>query len=384
MYRLFQFVVIFLLSVSVSNANPPFSISGTVSDKQTGERLMFVNIGIEGTLSGTSSNALGEFTLTIPANLTDKNIYFSAIGYQNRSLPIASLTGKASVEVELESLTYGIEDIEVSTKSRVMYRIVRDASRAVSELFIAQAFSASAIYSSEKFIDQVAENKREALVTISDATGYGNKRDAFKARNYRFDKVKRNFDVENLKQGTTSMDELLTLDLLREPFNVSDTVYLSEYDLDMHRAEELNGDSVWVIAFRHSNPNASRTGNYYVTSYQGRLYISKTHKVLLKAETQIHSEMLSPINPDIAVQAEKAHTNVNLHYTTTYKNTDEGFMPDKFIVDKNYTTEKGERVRTLASLLYLGTETDEPVLMTSRQYYENLMSDPDFWLSFEQ
>lgn len=80
----------------VLNQNQSEQISGTVIDSQTGTTLPGVNIVVQGTTTGTSTNVDGEFQLTVPS-LSD-TLIISFIGYQTLTEPLA---GRVQLNVEL-------------------------------------------------------------------------------------------------------------------------------------------------------------------------------------------------------------------------------------------------------------------------------------------
>ena len=265
--KLFILNLLFILSSYNNFGQESISIYGTVYDISNNESLVFVNIGIEGTLIGTASNAFGEFQLTIPSEKITSNLYFSAIGYENLSIPVQKYVDEKLSSVRLKPLSYGIDDIEISTASRVLYKIVNEAAKAIPKHFVNKSFNNKALYSCEEFINQVSGKKRNALVLVSDASGYGSTEYAFTDRNYKFLNVQRNFEIKSLRDGTTSMDDLLTFDFARSPGNILDVSYLNEYDLELASEEILENDSVWVIEYKLGNPNVSQTGDLNVTSY---------------------------------------------------------------------------------------------------------------------
>lgn len=94
-----------IISVGVSdlrNTNPVTvevqdeTVRGLVTDAQTGEPLPGVNIVIEGTTTGTTSNMQGEFELNVP-NLNE-NLVFTFIGYESQ---IISIDSRSFLEVSL-------------------------------------------------------------------------------------------------------------------------------------------------------------------------------------------------------------------------------------------------------------------------------------------
>lgn len=61
-------------------------ISGTVTDAQSGEPLPGVNISVEGTTTGTSTNAKGEYSLEVPG--PESVLVFSFIGYRTQKITV--------------------------------------------------------------------------------------------------------------------------------------------------------------------------------------------------------------------------------------------------------------------------------------------------------
>ena len=71
-------------------------ISGRVLDSQTGDPLPGVNVLIKGTTSGTSTDAAGNFELTVPT--LQETLVFSFIGYQTLEVPI---DGRMELSIQL-------------------------------------------------------------------------------------------------------------------------------------------------------------------------------------------------------------------------------------------------------------------------------------------
>ena len=87
-------------------------VRGVVRDSQTGETMPGVNVYIENTQIGTSTNIDGEFELTVPS--TDITLMFSYIGYETLAVPLEgrveldlTLTAVAITGGELVVIGYG-------------------------------------------------------------------------------------------------------------------------------------------------------------------------------------------------------------------------------------------------------------------------------------
>jgi TonB-linked SusC/RagA family outer membrane protein len=85
------------------------TITGTVTDGESGETLPGVNILVKGTSTGTSTNANGDYELTVES-LQD-TLVFSFIGYQQESVPI---NGRTEVDIEMQSQAIMGEDVIVT------------------------------------------------------------------------------------------------------------------------------------------------------------------------------------------------------------------------------------------------------------------------------
>ncbi|MCC5941453.1 MAG: TonB-dependent receptor [Balneolaceae bacterium] len=83
-------------------------VSGTITEEGTGEPLMGVNIVIEGTTIGTSSNIDGEYQLNIPSD--DQVLVFSFIGYETKQV---NVDGRSVIDVSLAEISIVGEDLVV-------------------------------------------------------------------------------------------------------------------------------------------------------------------------------------------------------------------------------------------------------------------------------
>lgn len=365
----------FLLLVTiVSYGQGQLIVNGKVIDGSTGVAVSFVNIGIVGTLIGSASNVDGEFSFNIPAEHLDKQIYFSAIGYQNFEISVQDYNALVYKTIKLETLSYGIEGVEISTRSQVLYRKVCVVSAAISKNFIVVPFESKAIFSSEMYLGGVLQLKRDALISLSDESGYIKRNNAFAARNYQLINVIRNFEIESLNDGTLIIDELLTFDIARTRGNILDTLFLSSYNMEM--LEET--DDNWVIAYQNQKPNLSNSSDYYAKSVKGKLTIAKKGNVLLSSEATINADFQSILGRGFAADSANCLKNVDYHYTISYKNSPKGYLPEQITCIKNYINKQGKPVKLVASLSIIGIETNEPNMHFKRQYFEKMLSDNDF------
>jgi TonB-linked SusC/RagA family outer membrane protein len=85
-------------------------ISGTVTDGTTGEALAGVNIAIEGTTTGTITDASGKFTLEAPEQ--NQVLVISYIGYETQRI---TYTGQAILNVKINSSVQALSEVVVTS-----------------------------------------------------------------------------------------------------------------------------------------------------------------------------------------------------------------------------------------------------------------------------
>jgi TonB-dependent SusC/RagA subfamily outer membrane receptor len=107
-----------IISVGVSDIREPVTendlddlqetITGTVNDSQSGEALPGVNIVVEGTTIGTSTNTDGEYELAVPGS--DAVLVFSYIGYSTQRITVGD---QQVIDVRLQLDLAGMDEVVV-------------------------------------------------------------------------------------------------------------------------------------------------------------------------------------------------------------------------------------------------------------------------------
>ncbi|MDX1639694.1 MAG: carboxypeptidase-like regulatory domain-containing protein, partial [Balneolaceae bacterium] len=85
------------------------TVSGQVTDAASGEPLPGVNVVVQGTTTGTSTDSEGSYELNVPS-LQD-TLVFSFIGYQTQEVAI---NGRTSIDVALQTQAVSGEEILVT------------------------------------------------------------------------------------------------------------------------------------------------------------------------------------------------------------------------------------------------------------------------------
>lgn len=103
--RLLLFVALLIPSYS---AVAQQDVSGTVTDASDGQPLPGANVAIEGTNTGTITDADGEYSLTVPG--PDATLVFSFVGYQSRRVTVGD---QATINVQLQEDVAALDEVVV-------------------------------------------------------------------------------------------------------------------------------------------------------------------------------------------------------------------------------------------------------------------------------
>lgn len=116
--KLFSIILTLALSLHLCAQT---TISGTIKNKQTGNPISFVNVGVIGESVGTVADENGNFALTISDNYYQHKLRISSIGFQEvnyqTALEAVEYFSKHSI-IELSEEATKLEEVEVKIKKR--------------------------------------------------------------------------------------------------------------------------------------------------------------------------------------------------------------------------------------------------------------------------
>ncbi|WP_298397539.1 carboxypeptidase-like regulatory domain-containing protein [Flavobacterium sp.] len=145
-----KITILFLLfSISFSA-----QIKGVVKDSLTGNPLPFVNIWVEGENSGATSEENGTFEIKISEK--SKNLIFSAIGFEKKTIKIAE-----AKEVRLKSIEYLLDEVVLSNSKETKQIEIGKTKNAISQAFdngpkiVVKFFPYKTSYKATKYIKKV-------------------------------------------------------------------------------------------------------------------------------------------------------------------------------------------------------------------------------------
>lgn len=124
-----KIIFLFLgLSLSLNVFSQKGTIRGFVSDKETGEPIMFCNVSIEGTSYGTQTDLNGMYTLS-KIQSGEHTLVVTYVGYKKLTKKANLKTGQLlTVKLELEKSTVNIDEVEISAERQEMKTDVKVGS----------------------------------------------------------------------------------------------------------------------------------------------------------------------------------------------------------------------------------------------------------------
>ena len=127
---IFVIFILLIINGSVATAQTIYTITGKVSNLQTGETIDRVNIRVAGTTRGTITNSDGSYILNLPEGTYV--LIYSYIGCQRDSLRL-SLTKNITCNIKLEPADIILPEV-VTIAEDPAYAIIREAIRKKHEL----------------------------------------------------------------------------------------------------------------------------------------------------------------------------------------------------------------------------------------------------------
>ncbi|MCZ4695183.1 carboxypeptidase-like regulatory domain-containing protein [Ancylomarina euxinus] len=367
-------------------------IIGQLTNADNQQAIPFANIGVMDTYIGAATNFDGYFELKVPGKYADKSFQISAVGFTTYNSSLKDCNELDTLRIQLKPVNYKIAEVEVTAQSLVLIKMLKNAIDHIPDNYLQTPFNYDIYYRSEKSENQKLERKREAAIRIYDDKGYirENAYQVFKERTYRFLQVRKNFENNSLADGSTYLDELLEMDIVRSRGNILNKNHLNFYDLSLERITEYENDSIWVIAYKSKRPILSNTSDYYATSYSGRIYIKLKDFSVIKNETHVVASNYSPQGRSFYVNPERQEwkpIKIEYDFSSTYKEHF-GYYYLSYVDYKRYhelenkTSGEKKELNINAEMLITKIITTNPEVIENRAYYENMDYNEKFWNNY--
>ena len=119
--KLYLFAYLFLyLSLQAQTV----TVKGKIVNEQSGKPLPYVNIGVQGTHFGTTSNTKGKFRLSLKQGTF--NLIVSCVGFETETIRV-NASGQKEIQVKLRPISIELPEVIVNAKENPAYAIIRKA-----------------------------------------------------------------------------------------------------------------------------------------------------------------------------------------------------------------------------------------------------------------
>lgn len=362
MMKKFILLTIIVATSSLSSVAQMITINdlfGVVVEKGTGEPIAYVNVGIEGTYIGCQTDNEGFFSFQVP-EYEGKTLFITSIGYEPIRIKVSKEMFNKDHKFEIKKTVYSIEDVDISGKSLVLYKLLRDVITESGKNYISKPFSGTA-----KYTELRDGQSKQLNINISDKTGYGieNRPSAYGNISYKIDKQRAEPKLESLYDAQIELDNLLQMDIMRNPGNIFEIEFLQSYDIIDTEREQYGDKKVWVLNYKLNTPNSYQTSDSYALSYTGTIYIERSTNVVLRNELNVISSNYSQFGHTLIT--DKSNGKIRYDAVVEYRKSPAGYAAN-YIQYKRSNLETGESVEATYELETI--EFNNPILTTGREY----------------
>lgn len=368
MLRINTFLILIFLSVAVfaqSGSKVSHVIKGKVVDASENQPVSYTNIGLEGTLYGTASDADGNFELKIPEDMVSKNIYFSAVGYQNRQFPVSELFDKEFSVIKLQAQSYDVGKVDVEAQNMVLIRILRMASENIRYNFGDGPFNLHFSYSKETTVNDTTQTVTSADVLVYDKNGYSHPSplDAYRSVKY---KVTKEGSDYSFSSNLLKVDEMLAFDWLRSASCILNPALLGDYRLTLKDQITIEGKEYWVVSYKQVMPTLESSGDFYATSLEGTITVRKEDYSVYNITGKIKASKNNRQDRSLAVAATNNDyfENVSYEFSVDYRN----LLINQINQNKTYTY-KGNKYSENTVMKVSRAHANNLVVLDSRNYF---------------
>lgn len=377
-------LLIFCLALTTSQLSAQqLIIKGKVSDQKTKEGIPFVNIGVSNSISGTSTDFEGFFELTVDRKLLNNRVQVSAVGYFNKSMSVREMNAQKPLNIELKPESYELAAVEINAEELFRQSILRKAAQNSAKNYMTEPYNYNLFYAAHE--RSKAENKScQATALLYDASGYryDDAPKAYSSRHFKITQIKRDFSVRSLDDGLIHINTLLEFDIVRLANNVLDPDHLTDFEASLDKQIVVyKGDSVWTLHYKCLKPELTNTGDYYATSYSGRVIINKNNYAVLQNKLTVEAANLSPLGRAFATD-EKRISNVTYSVTTNYTKDLGCYRLDDIIFNREIKSKEGI-VEQNYYLKVMEAQTSRIQKIMQQTFFCEQVGSQKFWESYK-
>ncbi len=246
---------------------------GEVLDKSTKKPLVFASLSIANSNLSTISNTEGEFSLKVPAHITEADVIVTFLGYKTINVPLAQLNegnNRIFMEVSIVELAEVNLSVPKDARDLVQQTLAKKGENYFDDPTLMTAFYRETIKRRRKNV-----SLSEAVVNIYKTPYNSERQDAVQLYKARKSTDYSRLDTVALKLQGGPFNALF-VDIMKYPEYIFTEETLENYTFRFDHSTRVNNKLVYVINFEQ------REG-VLEPMYEGKLYIDAENKILTSA-----------------------------------------------------------------------------------------------------
>lgn len=253
---------------------------GVVLDAVTKKPLLFVALTLVDSNISTITNAEGKFSFKVPANLTDRKIEISMLGYTKRQIPLKDLQfnkNKIYLTTAVIKLSEVILNLPLNAKQLVADVFTSIKNNYTDKHVLMTAFYRETIKKKRKNVSLA-----EAIVTIYKQPYTSSFKDKIKLY-----KARKSTDYSKLDTIALKLEggpfNALFVDMMKYPEYIFTSESLDYYQYSYLPTTTIKGRTVYVVRFKQKK-------EFQKPLFYGKLYIDVKSKALVSAIYSLNVE----------------------------------------------------------------------------------------------
>jgi hypothetical protein len=295
------------------------SVSGFVTDAETGAPLPFATLGLRHTGKGTVTNSNGEFGLKIlPENYTD-TLVVSYLGFNAREIPVKQLLGN-NFRIAMNREYISIPEIII--KNQIPQEIIYKTLKAIPHNYGTSPALLTAFYREGVLRKEKLQTYSEAILDIYKSSYAGSFLNdqirVFKSRKIENITVNDSLTVR-LKAGLSTC---LELDGIKNSFDFLSNESMPDYSYRITDIISYDDESAWEIEF------AQKEGAEEPPMYKGSVFINTSDYAVLKADFEINGGYLRKMKDNFVTSTSRGFTTwpVSVKYSVSYRKVNDRYF----------------------------------------------------------
>lgn len=296
----------------------PTTITGSVSDEETGEPLPFATIGFKNIRRGTVANSNGEFGLNITIESYNDTLYVSYLGYIMREIPVNQASG-SDMQIKMRRQYVSIPEIII--RNQIPQDIIIRAYRNIPTNYGNSPAIMTGFYREGVMRKNELQTYAEAVLRIF-KSAYTNR-----VQNDQII-VNKSRKIENLDRTDTlairlkaGLSSSLELDCVKNEFDFLSPGGISSYTYRLTDIVRYGDESAYVIDFENRENNESAL-------YRGTIFVNTSDLGIYKIEFEISPSRMSIMKDSFITSSSRGFNTwpESVNYSVTFRKTGERYF----------------------------------------------------------